>query len=99
MSAMMRCKLKLNEVRIAGTDPQSGAVTAVGVKLGAVYESDEKKRLDPSNENALFGKYTPHGAFEATIYNEHLAPLLVKALGKEFYVDFTPALPAAVTQE
>ena len=91
MSQVMRCKLKLNEVSILSADSDSGTPTAVKVRFGAVYEPDEKKRLDPANENAIFGKYTPHGAFEASIYNDRLAPLLCRSIGREFYVDFTPA--------
>lgn len=90
MERLMRCKLRLTEVSILQVD-NNGKPTAVKVKFGAVYEQDEKKRNDPASENAIFGKYTPHGYFEGSIYNEHLAPLLVAGMGQEFYTDFTPA--------
>jgi hypothetical protein len=84
--AMMRCKLVLNGIEHVG-----GGVgySGVKIKMGAVYEPDEKTRAE--SENAIFGKYTPHGAFEATIYNEHLVQELPKLLGREFYLDFTVA--------
>lgn len=96
MSKVMRCKFRLHEVAIVQTNTD-GSIAGVKVKLGAVYEPDEKKRLDPANENAIFGKYSPHGAFEATIYNEHVAQELARCVGREFYLDFTLApLPEAV---
>ena len=86
MSTVMRCKFRLHEVAIVGNEPK-----ALRLKMGAVYEPDEKKRLDPSNENAIFGKYTPHGAFEATIYNDVLYETLIASVGREFYLDFSLA--------
>ena len=89
---MMRCKFKLNEVKDATSQATGAGVT---VQFGAVYEPDDKKRTDPANENSIFGKFTPHGSFVATIYNPHLVEQLPKMLGQEFYIDFSPA-PKAV---
>ncbi len=84
MSQVMRCKFVLNGIEHAGN---SSDYPGIKVKFGAVYEPDEKKRAE--SENAIFGKYTPHGAFEATIYNPHLVAELPKHLGREFYLDFS----------
>lgn len=83
---IMRCKLKLNSCQVLQTNDQ-GQITAVKVQFGAVYEPDDKKRTDPASENSIFGKYTPHGSFEASIYNEEVARTLVTMFGKEFYFD------------
>lgn len=83
----MRCKFKINVVRdIPGNANQPQGVL---VEMGAVYESDDKKRADPANENSIFGKYTPHGEYKASIYNPMLVEMLPKLLGKEVYIDFT----------
>lgn len=86
MSHVMRCKFVLNGIEHIGN---SSGYPGVKVKFGAVYEPDEKKRAE--SENAIFGKYTPHGAFEATIYNQKLVSELPKLLGREFYLDFRVA--------
>ena len=85
MSTTMRCKFVLNGIEHVGDASYHG----VKVKFGAVYERDDEKRA--KSENAIFGKYTPHGSFEATIYNPALVVELPTHLGKEFYVDFTLA--------
>ena len=85
--AMMRCKFKLNEVTIVGGNPKG-----VRVKMGAVYSSEYAGTAEnKADENAIFGKYTPHGAFEATIYNDALYDTLIASVGKLFYLDFTEA--------
>lgn len=84
---VMRCKFKLNTCKAT----ENGTDKGVYVQFGAVYEVDEKKRNDPTNENSIFGKYTPHGSYEATIYNPSLVEKLPQLLGKEFYLDFTVA--------
>jgi hypothetical protein len=84
--AVMRCKFKMNEVSIVSSNPKG-----VRVKMGAVYSSEYAGSGDKADENAIFGKYTPHGAFEATIYNDNLYDTLIASVGKFFYLDFTEA--------
>lgn len=93
MSAFMRCKFRINVVKDASYATTGPGVT---VEMGAVYEPDDKKRLDPANENSIFGKSTPHGSYTATIYNPSLVALLPSLLGKEVYIDFTVAEPKLV---
>lgn len=81
--AVMRCKFKLNSVRAASMNDNGKQVPGVTVQLGAVYAD-----ANPNDENAIFGKYTPHGSYEATIYNPALVEALPKLLGREFYLDF-----------
>jgi hypothetical protein len=83
--AMMRCKFRLNKV----SDARGVADKGVMVEFGAVYEPDDAKRAE--SENAIFGKYTPHGSFVATIFNPNLVAMLPPLLGQCFYLDFTEA--------
>lgn len=53
------------------------------VRLRPVYSSD------PESENAQWSKWTPSGSIELHINNTAAFGRL--PLGKEFYVDFTPA--------
>lgn len=85
MDQVMRCKFRLHEVKAAS----SGTEPGVMVRMGAVYEPDDQKRA--TSENAIFGKYTPHGEYVATIYNPALVEKLPALLGREFYLDFTLA--------
>lgn len=78
----MRCKFKVNSIEYAGAWSSQGP--GVKVKMGAVYDGKPP-------ENEIFGKYTPHGAFEATIFNENLVALLPTLIGKSVYLDFTEA--------
>lgn len=94
MSQVMRCKFRLNTVKATEMMTANGSEKGVYVQFGAVYEQDEKKRNDPANENSIFGKYTPHGSYEATIYNPHLVEALPRLLGREFYIDFSVASEA-----
>jgi hypothetical protein len=85
MSHVMLCKFRLNEIKHVegGKEFPDGAVS---VQMGAVYEPDDAKRA--AGENAIFGKYTPHGSYTATIYNPQLVKLLPTLLGRDFYIDF-----------
>lgn len=95
MAKVMRCKFRLNNVSATTQSVRENGVDkvipGVGVQFGAVYEADDAKRNDPTNENAIFGKYTPHGSYQATIFNPALVEALPKLLGKDFYIDFTLA--------
>lgn len=87
--AVMVCKFTL-----WGAEPvQAGNGNGPGVKVrfGAVYQTDEKKRLDPTDEDGQFGKSTPHGYFEATIFNPNLVELLPELKGKKFHITFNLA--------
>ena len=56
--------------------------SGVRYKFSAVYSND------PGHENKRFWDATPQASLEMTIKNEAAQ---VFALGKEYYVDFTPA--------
>lgn len=48
-----------------------------------------------SEENKQWALATPYAEFKLTIKNPLAADVFDQALGKEFYVDFTPAEPEA----
>jgi hypothetical protein len=57
------------------------------VTFTTVYETDEQKGADP--ENVRFTKATPWGTINMGIDNP--AALEQFEVGKQYYVDFTPA--------
>lgn len=78
---MVRAKFRVNEVIERRTDHDNGA-PAVTVSLLPVSKSE-------AGENAMFGKYTPAGSINMTIYNPEASNQFEP--GKSYYVDFTPA--------
>lgn len=84
MTPVMRCKMTCHEVthtRHAGSGREDPLCS---VRFGAVCALPG----DPPGENAVFGKYTPTGAFTASIVKsvaDKLEP------GKAYYIDFTQA--------
>jgi hypothetical protein len=58
----------------------------VSVTLGAVYSAEHTGQ--PDDENAIFGKLTPHGHFNATMVAESAEILEV---GKQYYVEMFEA--------
>lgn len=77
----VRAKFKVTSVKQVDWSP---TIRVVG--LTAVSADDVP-------ENQRFHKYTPSGTVEMTIDNPLAAEAL--ALGKAFYVDFTPVEPPA----
>ena len=61
----------------------SGRDEITTIVLNPVYSND------PNSENAQFWKYTPQGRVELGTINIEAAKRF--ELGKEYYVDFTPA--------
>lgn len=59
------------------------------VEFSTVYETDDQKGADP--ENVRFTKATPWGNIRLGIDNP--AALSQFEVGKQYYVDFTPASP------
>lgn len=92
MSAVMRCKFQLFDV--SPIEPEKGANgngPGIKVRMGAVYQSDDSKRLNPDHEDGIYGKYSPHGFYECNIFNPTLVELLPTLKGRKFYMDFTLA--------
>lgn len=84
MSATMRAKLichEITHVRYAGADKND---PLCDVRFGAVCAPPGS----PTDENAVFGKFTPVAEFKAKIVKsvaDKLEP------GKAYYLDFIPA--------
>ena len=96
MSRVMRCKFQLHEVAkfpLKSTQRTDGSYegTEYGYKIsmGAVWHSSEEAQA--KSENAIFGRLSPQGEFKATIHNPHVGEALSAMVGKQFYIDFTPA--------
>lgn len=79
----VRCKMKVESIELAvgGESGRGGTVRLYPVINGSV-------------ENEQFYKYTPGGSLVLSTINE--AAISQFSLGQEFYVDLTPAEPAAV---
>jgi hypothetical protein len=62
-------------------------------KMGQGSETGTLVKLNPvvtgSDENKEFYRYTPSGSIEIGILNEKTAEMF--EIGKEYYIDFTPA--------
>ena len=80
MSAVTRCKMKVNQVTY--TKNQEGTVDSENVQLSAVYSND------PQAENNQWSKWTPSASFSITINNPNAIGKLSN--GHEYYVDFIP---------
>ncbi len=63
-----------------------GAIENQTVKLTAVYKTG-----DSESENSKFWRWTPQGQISLTCVNPDAVKEFV--LGKEMYIDFTPADP------
>jgi hypothetical protein len=77
----VRAKFKVQK----HTETKWGALegqSTIEVEMGAVYGKD-------GTENATWSKATPMGTIKMTITN--LDAVAQLEIGKEFYVDFTPA--------
>lgn len=72
----MRCKVMLTQL--------SHAYNGIGVKFIPVTGTSE--------ENKTFYAATPGGSFDAIISTEAAKKLGAFELGREYYVDFTPAI-------
>lgn len=75
---VMRCKLKLHTLDL------NEAKTVGKVRFGAVWEGTTEAQQ--ASENAVFGQWTPHAEFVATIMNPSVLADLIA--GEEYYVDF-----------
>jgi len=82
---MVRCKFKVTLIEKSftqywdGKETKNGVITTVN--LFPVKAGD--------GEDNIFGKATPSGSMRLGIMNEAAAQLF--ALGKAYYVDFSPA--------
>lgn len=91
--AAVRAKFKVDAIErnmttrgVVGPDGQTTYVPAEmrTVKLSPVYQNG-----DPTHENSKFWQYTPSGQISLGCINLEAADAF--ELGKEYYVDFTPA--------
>lgn len=73
----IRCKMQCH-----GKTPHSHTEGMVVVNLGAVYSPEQTGK--PDDENAIFGKLTPFGNFNAAMVAESAEILEV---GKQYYVE------------
>lgn len=77
----VRAKFKVNSYETCLQGSSSEQVECRTVKLQAVYDNSE--------ENKRFFKYTPNGQITIGLLNPEAWKQF--ELGKEYYVDFTPA--------
>lgn len=77
MNSKIRCKMQCHSKVASQHTPGMVSVT-----LGAVYSAEHTGK--PGDENAIFGKLTPHGHFNATMVEESAEILEV---GKQYYVE------------
>lgn len=83
MAAQMRAKM-----RVSGLGESTHSTQ---LQLTAVCKSDGYP-ADGLDENNTFAKWTPMAQLSMTINNPDLFGKF--AIGQEFYVDFTPVVPA-----
>lgn len=90
--ANIHCKFYVgSKMTIAASQ---GKLACWQINLSPIWESPATDAADRGNacrENRVFGKNTPNGSIQLTITN----PLAAEAfeVGREYYVDFTPAHP------
>lgn len=82
MSAVLRAKMRVDEVTRKIDENGQPEQEIVNAKLQAVYSSD------PDSENAQWSKWTPSAHFQIWINNPEAFGQLSR--GHEFYVDFIP---------
>lgn len=80
----MSARAKFACVKIERTQYQTGDSEMQTIHLSPVYGNN-----DPNHENSKFWKYTPSGTIQLGTINAEAARQF--ELGKEYYVDFTPA--------
>lgn len=68
-------------------DCSYGDQPAKEVKLYGVFTSEDGREGNATDENLIFGKWTPGAEINMTIVNPHAFNQF--ELHKEFYVDFT----------
>jgi hypothetical protein len=79
----VRGKFKLKEITQVSYNPDARIVKFEAVGGGTV------KDMQAETENAIFHRFTPTGAIEMTVDNPAASNQF--EIGKEYYVDFTPA--------
>lgn len=87
----MVCKLQLHVCEVApskSSDKDNQLTLPVArVRFGGVWEGSSENQA--ASENAIFGHWTPHAEFNATIMNQHVIDQLKP--GQKYYVSFTEA--------
>lgn len=86
MTAVMTCKLRVNEVIRDYSQKAEGGFFAK-IRMGAVWEGTTEAQQQ--SENAVFGKWTPMASFDACIGNPNVTEKL--EVGQEYIVTFTLA--------
>jgi hypothetical protein len=79
---MVRAKFKVDSVKQA----IYGGIEEIAstIELSPVYKNN-----DPNSENSQFFRWTPSGKIELAVLRPETAAQF--ELGKEYYIDFTPA--------
>lgn len=80
---MATVRAKFAVTQVSRSLYQGGKMVAKTVHMTPVYSTD------PEHENKKFWDATPNGKLEMTVANEDV--LGVFDVGREFYIDFTPA--------
>lgn len=81
----MRCKFTLHSIKETETNDRSQPVSW--------YLEFRPVSPELSEENAMFGKYTPSATFDMNVYNKRAIEGL--EAGQDYYVDVTPAPKSA----
>jgi len=94
---MTRAKFKVDQIqRIQGSVPKvgdDGKTTYSAGEVRTVILSPVYGNGDPAHENTKFWQQSPSG--QITLGCANLVAADVFELGREYYVDFTPADPTA----
>lgn len=90
---MVRAKFQVNEIKRINTSvpkvDENGQTTYGPGELRTVVMSPVYGNGDPEHENTKFWQASPSGTIEIGCANLQAAEAF--ELGKEYYVDFTPA--------
>jgi hypothetical protein len=87
--AKFRCDRISHSIGSKSVTDDKGAVKWVPTPLRSVTLNPVYANSDPAHENSKFWAATPSGTIELGTINEEAAAIF--ELGKEYYVDFTPA--------
>lgn len=93
---VVRTKFRISQKITTQQVSPSGTSTEVVTVIGEPVcpPSDRDGRRDGTHPNAAWWRYTPSGRVELGTVNPAAAAALV--IGREYFVDFTPADPPGV---
>jgi hypothetical protein len=90
---MIRAKFRLDGIRTTSQPTYDGSPEKGWKKVGEhkLYDLDFSPVTATSPENKAFWEATPSGKITLSVINESAAQAFLDHLGKEWFVDFSPA--------